>query len=359
MEKRKEINRKIVDWIANKVQTKYPDDISLVCIYGSYVNGTANSKSDVDCYFVPKTERGYDFATHFMIAGVGYDIYPISWERLTRIADLQENMLPLVGDAQILYSNGSKDIAYFHELQIRLKQNLSNEEYTRKIAVQRCKEANNLCSLMKASRRASEVRKLSGNILMMLADAIAIYNHEYFHFGLKTQFDDLQNKLPNIPRDFIDGYRRIIEAVEINTVIQMTTKLLNVVCEYFHIEIDEKNTPAKEIPETQNAKIDAPWLAGLYEEISSTFNKIYICCESNNYILAFLSAVCLQRDLDDAKVAGCPIYDLLGNYHYKELSKFAICTQRIEADFVRLITEHGGHIRKYDSFEQFELANEV
>ena len=50
MEKRKEINDKLVKWILHKVKTEYAIDVSLVLIYGSYVNGTANSKSDVDCY---------------------------------------------------------------------------------------------------------------------------------------------------------------------------------------------------------------------------------------------------------------------------------------------------------------------
>lgn len=90
MTKRKEINDKVIEWIMNRVKTEYADDISLVLLYGSYINGTANSKSDVDCYYIPKTERGYDLGTGFTIDGVGYDLFPISWERITRISDLQE-----------------------------------------------------------------------------------------------------------------------------------------------------------------------------------------------------------------------------------------------------------------------------
>lgn len=45
----------------NKAKIEYADDISLVLLYGWYMNGTANSHSDVDCYFIPKTERGYKF----------------------------------------------------------------------------------------------------------------------------------------------------------------------------------------------------------------------------------------------------------------------------------------------------------
>jgi len=103
--------------------------------------------------------------------------------------------------------------------------------------------------------------------------------------------------------------------------------------------------------------VNASWLAELYEEISSTFNKIYVCCENGNYILAFLSAVCLQRELDDAKEAGSPSYDLLSYFDYRELSKLAERTRIIEVDFVKLITNSGGNIKAYDNFEQFIQAD--
>ena len=102
--------------------------------------------------------------------------------------------------------------------------------------------------------------------------------------------------------------------------------------------------------------VNASWLAGLYEEISSTFNKIYVCCENDNYILAFLTAVCLQRELDDAKEAGCPSYDLLSYYDYRQLSKFAEKTRMIETDFIELITNNGGIIKSYENYEQFIQA---
>lgn len=43
MVNQKEVNDKIVAWILNKVKMEYADDISLVLIYGSYINGSANS----------------------------------------------------------------------------------------------------------------------------------------------------------------------------------------------------------------------------------------------------------------------------------------------------------------------------
>lgn len=186
MVNQKEVNDKIVAWILNKVKMEYADDISLVLIYGSYTNGSANSRSDVDCYYIPKTERGYNMAVDFIIDGVGYDIFPMSWERVTSIADLHESLSPLVGDVQIIYYSDSSDLQRFKELQGRLQSNLLNEAYVREIAARRCEDANRMCSLMNVSNEASEIRKMAGSIIMTLADAVAVYNHDYYHFGLKS-----------------------------------------------------------------------------------------------------------------------------------------------------------------------------
>ena len=195
--KRKEINDNIVKWITNKVQTQYPDDVSLVLAYGSHINGTANSMSDVDCYYIPKTERGYQLGIGFMIAGVGYDLFPISWERVEGIADLQESLIPLVGDVQILYSADASDLERFQRLQSKLQSNLKNDEYVKMIAGKRCEVAYQLCEMMMHSDSMSEVRKLAGHIIMFLADAVAIYNHDYFHFGVFYCFQRSSGRFPH------------------------------------------------------------------------------------------------------------------------------------------------------------------
>ena len=357
MKNRKHIKDNIVKWIVNKVSTEYVDDVSLVLIYGSYVNGTANSKSDVDCYYIPKTERGYDLAISFIIDGVGYDIYPIPWERIEKIADLLDNMSPLVGDAEIIYSSSPEDVERFKEMRTRLASNLLNDKYVKEIAVRRCEEAGRLCAMLNHNRSESEVRKIAGFVIIILADAVAVYNHEYYHFGLKKQFEDLRDNVPNVPRNIVDGYRSVVEAFDIGDVIKYAMKLFEDVCAYLNVTVA---LPEVSWQRSQSLnKVDASSLAMLYEEISSTFNKIYVCCEAGNYILAFLSAVCLQRDLDDAKEAGCPDYDLLSGFNYKELNKLSETAREVEDDLVRMITDNGGCIRKYDSFERFEAGGMI
>lgn len=104
------------------------------------------------------------------------------------------------------------------------------------------------------------------------------------------------------------GYKQVVTSLNQKDVINRTVDLLKNVCDYMQITVESQvDIISNEVAVAED--INASWLAGLYEEISSTFNKIYVCCENGNYILAFLSAVCLQRELDDAKEAGSSSYD--------------------------------------------------
>ncbi len=50
------------------------------------------------------------------------------------------------------------------------------------------------------------------------------------------------------------------------------------------------------------------------------------------------------------------MHDLLSGFYYKDLCGLSETVRRTEEDFVQFITQNGGHIKNYDSFEQFEAA---
>ena len=190
----------------------------------------------------------------------------------------------------------------------------------------------------------------------LLKEQCIIYNHDYFHFGLKKQYENLESNFPDVPQNIVTGYKQVVTALSQNDVKARAIDLFKNVCDYLQIMVEvQEDIISNEV--TVAGSVNASWLAELYEEISSTFNKIYVCCESGNYMLAFLSAACLQRELDDAKEAGCPSYDLLSYFDYRDLSKLAERTQMIETDFVELIRNSGGNIKSYDTYEQFVQAN--
>lgn len=355
MQHRKEINDQLLRWIKAKVKTEYPQDISLVCVYGSAVNGTMNAKSDLDCYFLPKTERGYELATTFILEGVGYDIYPVSWQRLEDIANLRSGMQPLVGDAQILYCATEEDAMRFAALREMLRQNLQSQSYTREMTGERCREAASLLAALEISEQLPLARKLAGRLIVTLADAIALYHRDYFHFGLKRQYADLLSGIPGIPEHLARGYRNVIEGESVPEVIHRAKIFFTEVCN--HIGIAPVPPPVRPMAPIEAATPNGPALAALYQEICSTFNKIYVCRETGDSVLAFLSAVTLQWDLDDALSLGCPRYDLLSAYHPQALHRLADTARQIEQNLIRCILDNGGTLRSYSCFADFTSAN--
>lgn len=353
----KTTNEKIIGWIENKARTRYVNDIAAVLLYGSYVNKTAGPKSDIDCCFIPKTDRGYEFCADFIISGTGYDIFPVSWERLEGIADLDECLMPFVGDSEILYCASDSDMQRFTALKERLKKNLADDRAVRAAAEKRIAMAGAIYNGISENCGLKEARLASGYIIMTLADAAAVYSHTYFHFGLKKQFEDLRG-IPGLPEEISGEYLRVIEADTPEETITHCLAMFGEVCEYTGIAFDFSKKAKENVG--QESRISPPDYAGLaclYEEISSTFNKIYSCCESGNYILAFLSAVCLQYELDEAhKGCGSKEYDILSAYDCKNLDSIRESARETENDFVRFIKEGGGIIHSYESFEEFEAA---
>ena len=76
-----------------------------------------------------------------MIAGVGYDIFPIDWERVRNIGNLEEGLLPLVGDVKVLYSASEENLGRFRGLQVQMKDNLADKQKSQTAARKRAESA--------------------------------------------------------------------------------------------------------------------------------------------------------------------------------------------------------------------------
>ena len=352
MDHRKAINASLADWIKRKVETEYPQDIGLVCVYGSWLNGTMNARSDVDCYFVPETERSLEFAQTFLLEGVGYDIYPANWQRLEDIAALHSPMQPLLGDIQILYGTEAA-MARLEKLRETMWANLADTAYRQRIAWERCELAAN--SLAEVAEVAENARlwETAGFVIAVLADAVAVSRGEYFHFGVKRQFEDL---VEGFPGWVADGYRAVVEADSGAHAVAAAHSFLEAVCAAVGAPcaapVAAGKTPV-------SGPVDAGILADIYQEICSTFIKIYISSQAGNAPLAFRSAASLQGELREMRAFGCPEMYLLEDYHFTRLEDLAKTTARVEEKLVSFIRENGGTIRAYDSFAAFEEDHPV
>ena len=350
---RKEINKQLVGWIRERARTSFGGDISLVAIYGSHVNGTDQEWSDVDCYFIPKTDRGRAFGLDFILAGVGYDIFPLSWERLQGIAHLQEPLVPLVGDAVLLYSDSQEDTDRFQALQRELAACLADKAYCRRMCEERFYRAA-AQRQMGDSGDFSTQRKCAGQLLLDGAEALAFHNGTYFHAGLKRHGQELE-AMEKKPAGFLRRYSQVMEAESPGALQKASEYLFTCLGEFFGLPW--KAVPGERPLPSGEKEENLAELSAWYEECSSLFCKLRVCREREQRELAFLSGVCLQRELDELAASyAVPAYALLEAYHWADLTPLVQTADRIERDLVDRIVRSGGRIKRFASFPEFERA---
>jgi hypothetical protein len=96
-------------------------------------------------------------------------------------------------------------------------------------------------------------------------------------------------------------------------------------------------------------------LANLYCEIVSSFNKVHHYVATGNAGLALLSAVALQKDLDD-HVHG-RTFDLLSTFDASDLGGLEAAVGSAEAGLVDYVSTNAA-IRRYRSVGEFLSANQ-
>lgn len=342
-------NDMIVDWVVKKIQKEYKDDVSLLLTYGSYENGTANPLSDVDFYFIPKTKNAYKLCKTFIVEGVGFDLFPMSWERVEGLAELNECLTPCLGNVKVLYCNSEEDKMRFQNLQNILKKNLNNKAFMLHKGYNQLEKAMNLYKTMLFEEDICELRTLSGYIVMTLSDAVAYANQTYFNRGLKKQIEDLKN-MESTPEDFVFLYESVINANSELEIKQCCHKIIKNTKNFLNRKTEK--------PKEEEKKANYESLAELYKEIVSTWNKIYICCDSGDSVLAYISGTCLQNELNEASMEnGLDKFNLMDAYNSKHLEKFKERAVELQKKFVKIIEGNGVNIEKYDTVEEFIKNN--
>lgn len=106
----------VADIIVKHIKTHYPRDVAIVGYYGSYLQGRATERSDLDFFFIPATDRGRKVECQFLIDGISFDFWPIGWDRAERMATSEDWMTTIIADCELLYVRSEDDLARFMEL---------------------------------------------------------------------------------------------------------------------------------------------------------------------------------------------------------------------------------------------------
>lgn len=331
----KQIN--LTDWAIDKIKREYPEDVALlVGVEGRSVNGDGHG----ECfgYFVPATERGLSLSQTFIIDGVGHDLYPRTWERNDRTADLEERSPQCLGDAVILYSRSDEDKNRFLAQRQRMSDHLKDREYTYKKALELLDMAMDLYRTMMFEDALYRVRMAAGYVYQYLCRGVAFLNGTF-----RT---DRMDTLEALPEHFLDWGDAVLRAQTAEELKHLTHLIIHTTRRFL-----EQQKPVKD---AQTVNQDYKQLADWYQEISLWWRRLRFYCDTADTANAFQEACQLQAELNIVGAEfGLEEMDLLGCYQADRLSVLRERGDRLEQAIIEAIEGHGVRINQYKTLEEF------
>jgi hypothetical protein len=344
----KTTNERLIDWVIGRIKTDYADEVGLLIGESAYKLEKDASETALSLYF-PASEKANSLAKTFIIEGIGYDLFPMSWERLERIAGLDEDIAPSLLDAKILYSSSEADRKRFLDLQDRLRNNLHNTQYTLNRALEKLSAAMEIFQTMLFEKELYKVRKAAGYILNFLSTAVAYTNLTYFKHGHDNQLEDL-SAMAGIPADFTRLYQAVVKAGSNEELKKLCYEIINNTRQY----LSAKKGKREKASYNRNFKHLADW----YQELSYAWREVYYWCDRKDAVRAFMRGSFLQCELDIIQAEfGLAEFDLLGAFRADDLTAYRKRAETLEKRMVSLITEQGVAIEAYDSVDDFLAKN--
>lgn len=334
--------KKILDVVLDVVKSHYADDIAIVILYGSAVNGTAHDKSDLDLLIVPKTDKGWNFGKTFILDGIGYDLWTAPWAVLEAIMRKEDMRTAILADSVLLYYADEAD----RERYELLKKNAAAVHPL-------C--AHDFQPVMEFVARAkryygeyclSENPAAVGGVVMELVNALCLLNRTYLRFGAKKILEETA-QFALLPPDFIENARCAMLYPE--SAREVCADLIRSVTAFVR----------EQFSRFLHADALGRHVVGLYEEVSSHWNKIRYASEQGDAVGALMAAASLQGDLDFAAeyLGSAERFDLFEGYDSDDLPAFRAHCDAVEERFVKVLREAGMPVAVFASAD--ELAEHL
>jgi len=350
--------------IVEHIQQHCPDDIAIVACYGSYVQGSANPRSDLDFFFIPTSSDGYRASIQFIIDGISFDFWPISWERAERMANYEESNTSIIADCRLLYVRSDGDRDRFDQLQekitdppgLKLLERAESElqgAYVHLYKMRSIPDQDNLAFY----------RTESQGILTKVLYSLALINRTYLRKGWGKNTEQIMNFMIR-PARLEDYIHTLIHSISCRE-MQATCELLTQETIELLIRQQESYTDGPSYTDRMN---------GFYEEFKGIFNKLTEACEMNDIVTAYYWSTGLQDviakflyysergywpvELEASLTyqvyyenAGFP--NLVALFDPQNLLPLEQAVQRLDSMFVEFLTAEGLKILQFNSVNQF------
>lgn len=345
----KEVNMdtlRAADILIEKIKQDYKEDIAVVVIMGSTIYEDTHSRSDLDMYFVVNYPRGNELGMTFIIDGIGFDFWPISWERLERIANHDERITSIITEGRVIYFSTEEDLKRFQDLRDKALDVSDTKKFiekSRKIFDQVYKKY----FTMERTDKLSEVRRQGVGIINLLAWSLALLNKTTIKRGRgKLKSEILYMEL--FPDNFEVDYDLIFDSNNIDAVKKSIHNLI------INTE-DLINREEKNISERFDFKDK---LIGFYEELINNYNKIYHACDLGDHVTALFAASEIEQEIEDifsgTVVSSYELPKLVDKFNKDDLYNFNMAAELHQKSFEALLKHKGVEIKIFRDFEDLE-----
>ena len=341
-----ETTKKLQNWAINKIKSEYSNDISLlVAVDGISVNSDGHGK----CfdYYIPVTDRGNELSCTFIIDGVGYDLYPRSWERCACTANLDDNAAFLLLNAKTVYSRSTQDTEKFEQYRKQLNENLNNKDFMYRKALEKLDTAMGFYQTLMFEEQFQKALTGLGFIEHYMAVVTFLLNGKVYSWW-RAYYDELL-QLPAIPNNFAEYHKTMLSVNSVEECRNLAHLL---------IATTRKFVAAHKPSSVVRAKTPDAGLADWFCEMSLQWNRIYHYCAVGDADSAFGDAIILQSELNAiGSEYGLADVDLLSSFDIANLAAFSARAKEIAERIKGILAANGVRLHNYSNVEEFLKEN--
>ena len=123
----------LIELLIDKIKKDYLEDISIIYLYGSYLNEDFHELSDIDLFIVTKSNKGYNLGFTVILNGIGYDFWTVSWEWVEQVANYDDRSPSLITEGKVIYYGSENDLSRFNKLSEKAS-SIDKNKYIEKVA---------------------------------------------------------------------------------------------------------------------------------------------------------------------------------------------------------------------------------
>jgi hypothetical protein len=339
----KQNDTRLADWAVRKIETEFRDDVCLLLEHKT-LRLEEDRNARAFSFYIPATNHANGLARTFIIDGIGHDLFPMSWERIERMADVKDYNTTALADAEILWARSDEDRRRFESLQARLQANLKNPQHMLERAKKWFDAVKEIYQDTLFEERLSKIRENAGFICDLLSIAVAFVNGCYFTHGQTSQLSELSG-MKKLPADFTKLYESIIREPSPDTQKRLCHEIITNTRRF--LDAQEQRVEQASVP-------DFTELADWYQELCYTWRRVYHWCDANDPVNAYIWCCNLHNEADKwgAKF-GITDTDIFSSFQPDDLPGFRKRAEAVEAKFRESIATHGVELDEYRSVEEF------